>query len=134
MLYEVITTLGNRVMQPVGFAEEEALLPFTRRSFPGYRLLLEYFTFAEKFLFVDLFGLERVSRLAGGRKLAIEIFLDRLPKSKIVLDQDTFTLNAAPAVNLFSRIAEPIRIDHRKPEYPVIPDIRRTGATEVFIV
>lgn len=126
--------LGPEAIRPVGFSEDEALLPFTRRSFPGYRLLLEYFTFAEKFLFIDLFGLNRAIELKAEKTMAIEIFLDRLPKSKIVLDRDTLILNAAPAVNLFSRIAEPVRIEHQRPEYPVIPDLRRTGATEVFSI
>ena len=34
-----------------------ALLPYPRRSFLGYRLLQEYFSFPEKFFFIDLEGL-----------------------------------------------------------------------------
>jgi len=32
-------------VQPVGFTDDEALLPVTLRSFQGYRLLQEYFSF-----------------------------------------------------------------------------------------
>src|SRR5688572_28162070 len=46
-------------IKQVGFAEEEAVLPFTKRSFAGYRLLSEYFSFPYKFLFFDIFGLDR---------------------------------------------------------------------------
>jgi type VI secretion system protein ImpG len=41
-------------LAPVGFAEDEALVDFDQRSHPAYRLLTEYFAFADKFNFVDL--------------------------------------------------------------------------------
>ncbi len=37
-------------------------------------------------------------------------------------------------MNLFSQAAEPIRLDHRKSEYRVVPDSRREGALEVYSV
>jgi type VI secretion system protein ImpG len=37
-------------------------------------------------------------------------------------------------VNLFKRIAEPIRVEQRKTEYRVVADVRRPHATEVFSV
>jgi type VI secretion system protein ImpG len=43
-------------------------------------------------------------------------------------------MHATPAVNLFERIAEPIRVEHQKTEYFVVPDIRRMHATEVFSI
>jgi len=45
-------------LQPVGFDEDHGVLPYLRRSFIGYRLLQEYFTFPDKFFFLDLKGLE----------------------------------------------------------------------------
>ena len=36
-------------VQPVGFSDDEALLPVTLRSFQGYRLLQEYFSFPQRF-------------------------------------------------------------------------------------
>src|SRR5437870_13767660 len=39
-------------LRPVGFGEDEAILPYLRRSFVGYRLLQEYFSFLEKFFFL----------------------------------------------------------------------------------
>jgi len=49
--------LGREAIQPVGFAREQALIPYTTRSFSGYRLLHEYFAFPERFRFVELAGL-----------------------------------------------------------------------------
>src|SRR5262249_29278533 len=46
--------IGPEAIQPVGFARDEGLFPYPSRSFVGYRLLTEYFTFPQKFLFVDV--------------------------------------------------------------------------------
>ena len=50
----------RRVSRRSGFTEDESMLPYPRRSFPGYRLLQEYFTFPDKFFFFDLTGLGEV--------------------------------------------------------------------------
>ena len=126
--------LAREDVVPVGFGPAEVMLPYPRRSFPGYSFLLEYFCFPEKFLFFDLNGLKQTRDRDLGDTLDIWIYLDRAAKSDLVLNKSTFCLNAAPVVNLFHRIAEPIRVEQQKTEYQVIPDIRRQEATEVFSV
>ena len=54
-----VTLPGQTGVQPVGFALEDGLLPYTDSSFPGYRLLQEYFSYRDKFLFFDLCGLDK---------------------------------------------------------------------------
>lgn len=132
-------TLPPDSLRPVGFAEDEDMLPYPRRSFPGYRLLTEYFTFPEKFFFFDLNNLRPA---LGSFKDRVEIvFLisefemsDRRQMLEIGVSGKTFKLGCAPIVNLFSLTAEPIMLDQRKFEYPIIPDIRRPSATEIFSV
>ncbi len=125
--------LGAESIAPVGFAADEGLVPYSARSFPGYRLLLEYFTFPEKFCFFDLVGLtpERLARL--GNRIELCIHLDR---SNTELQQnvgpDTFRLGCTPMVNLFELRAEPIRLTHTDYEYRVVPDARRPLAYEVY--
>lgn len=126
--------LAPEALRPVGFEPGETLLPCGARSFPGYLLLFEYFCFPEKFLFFDLAGLGRVAEIPCQDTLDIWIYLDRPAKSNLLVTRETFCLNATPVVNLFSRIAEPIRIDRERTEYRVIPDIRRSSATEIFSV
>src|SRR5262249_23202245 len=41
--------LDPGVLRPVGFDRNESMLPYTPRSFAGYRLILEYFCFPQKF-------------------------------------------------------------------------------------
>jgi len=119
---------------PVGFERDEFMIPYPQRSFPGYLLLFEYFCFPEKFLFFDLNGLNQIGQKDFGDTVDIWIYLDRAAKSNLVINEETFCINTTPVVNLFKRIAEPIRVEQRKTEYHVIPDIRRHEATEVFSI
>ena len=50
---------GRGRCEPAGFGDDEALLPWSARGFAGFRLLTEYFAFPEKFLFVDITGIDR---------------------------------------------------------------------------
>ncbi len=127
-------TLAPSSISPVGFDDEEGVLPFSKRSFPGYRLLFEYFCFPEKFLFFDLLGLDGLKEEKIDDTLDIWIYLNRIAKGNLVVNRDTFCLNAAPAVNLFSKIAEPIRVEQRKTEYQVAPDFRKRESTEVYSI
>jgi type VI secretion system protein ImpG len=127
-------------LRQVGFTTAEGMLPYSDRSFPGYRLLQEYFTFPEKFFFFDLAGLDRLARSDFGGSFEILIAL-REPGQKhrlIALEQtvngDTFQLGCTPMVNLFERIAEPIRLSQTKTEYRIIPDQHRQLSTEVYSV
>ncbi len=129
-----IISLTPEDIEPVGFNSEEYVLPYSSRSFPGYILLFEYFCFPHKFLFFDLNGLGKVKGMDLKDTLDIWIYLRTDAKSGLLVDKDTFCLNATPVINLFKRIAEPIRIEHRKNEYRIIPDIRRQDTTEVYSV
>jgi type VI secretion system protein ImpG len=126
--------LPPRCLQPVGFGPDEGMLPYTPRSFLGYRLLQEYFAFPEKFLFFDLCELDHAGRHGFGDRLDILIFLNRVPRLEQPINASTFRLGCTPIVNLFEQIAEPIRLNHAQIEYRVIPDIRRQSATEVYAI
>lgn len=125
--------LGREAVQPVGFGEDEALLPWPERGFTGFRLLAEYFAFAEKFMFIDLDGLDRKTLAMSGNRLEIFIYLDR---SAIELERtvsaEHLALGCAPMVNVFSQHCEPIRLDQTDTEYRVVPDARRASGMEVW--
>ena len=103
-------------------------------------MLQEYFTFPEKFFFLDLTELEQV--WTGGFKDRAEIvFLigqydqnQRKQMLELGITEKTFKLGCAPIVNLFAQTAEPILLDQRKYEYSIVPDVRRPNATEIFSV
>ena len=127
-------TLPATNIKPVGFEPDEAMLPYTARSFAGYRLLTEYFSFPDKFLFFDVTGLEQAAQLGFGDQFDILIHLKDVSPPRSVVDADTFQLGCAPIINLFTKIAEPIQLTQKQSEYHVIPDVHRQMATEVYSI
>jgi len=133
-------TLRAENLSAAGFTEPESMLPWPLRSFPGYRLLQEYFSFPDKYFFLDVNGLEHAWPNGFNNRFELVFLLrpfemsERRQVLELGVSERTFRLNAVPIVNLFAQTAEPILLDQRKYEYPVIPDVRRTQATEVFSI
>jgi hypothetical protein len=128
-------TLGPEALSPVGFAADEAVLPYPPNAFPGFRILQEYFAFPEKFMFVDLTRMDGKALASGGNRMEVFIYLDRaLPELERVVAADSLALGCTPVVNLFTQRCEPIPLSHTATEYRIVPDIRRPGAMEVWSV
>ncbi len=121
-------------LRQVGFSEQEAVLPFTKRSFAGYRLLSEYFAFPYKFLFFDILGLDRATAAKFGSHFDILIHLKDVTPPIAPVVADTFKMGCTPIVNLFSRLADPIYLSQQKYEYQVIPDVHRQSTTEIYSI
>jgi type VI secretion system protein ImpG len=105
----------------LGFEREEALLPTPRQSFDGYRLLQEYFAMPERFLFVELRGLQPALKRAKGPDVDIYIMLAEGRREVApMVTPEAFTLNAVPAVNLFSKRCDRVQVTSRDTEQHVI--------------
>lgn len=128
-----IITLPAANLRPVGFSADEAILPWPEQSFDGYRLLCEYFAFAEKFLFFEITGLDCLRQMTG-ETFEINMAIGCSNTDRLLINRDTFCLHAAPAVNLFKQISLPIRIEHKKTEYPIYHDIHTKNTTEIFSI
>jgi len=126
--------LGPDSLEPAGLTPDETLMSYPERSFPGYGLLLEYFCFPEKYLFFTLKGIKAAKEKAGGDTLEVWLYLTKPVRSTIPVRKENFVIHAAPAVNLFRRVAEPVWVEHTKTEYLVIPDARRSQGTEVYSI
>jgi len=123
---EHLVSLTCDQVQPLGFGEDEALLPYPPNAFLGYRHLQEYFAFPEKFLFVSIQGLtrlralgERVHRQTRGLELRFDI--TRIARQPRLPTRDNLRLHCVPVVNLFGHDALPIRLDGKRDEYPLFP-------------
>jgi type VI secretion system protein ImpG len=57
-----------------------------------------------------------------------------MPRFQQPISAETFRLGCTPAINLFEKIAEPLRLDRAQTEYRVIADQRRQDSTEVYSV
>ena len=129
----VILPAAEAIRQ-VGFAEEEAVLPYTKRSFSGYRLLTEYFAFPYKFLFFDVFGLDKAIENKFSSHFDILIHLKDITPTQAPITQDTFRLGCSPIINLFSRTADPVYLSNKKYEYHILPDVHRQRTTEIYSI
>ncbi|HQX57281.1 MAG TPA: type VI secretion system baseplate subunit TssF, partial [Pyrinomonadaceae bacterium] len=125
---------ASDVIKAVGFDESEAVLPFTKRSFAGYRLLTEYFAFPYKFLFFDLYGIDQAIAKKFGSHFDIVIHLRDITPPVAPITNETFRLGCSPIVNLFSKLSDPIYLSQKKFEYQIIPDVHRQSTTEIYSV
>jgi len=135
-----VVTLTANAFRPLGFSGSEEILPYPKRSFGGYRILQEYFTFPEKFFFFELGNMDQAVGAGIGEKFEI-IFLisgfersDRQQVLELGVSPATFRLGCTPIVNLFPQTSEPILLDQKRFQYRIVPDARREKALDIFSV
>ncbi len=121
-------------LKPVGFAPDEDLTPYPGHAFQGYRLLQEYFLLPQKFLFIDLTGLEEWRDRGSGANFDIIFELADPPFYPSRIEPQNFVLFASPIINLFEHPADPISLDHRQPAYFVRPSATDAKHYAVFAV
>jgi type VI secretion system protein ImpG len=127
--------LPSSAVQPVGFADSEALLPVTLRSFQGYRLLQEYFAFPQRYHFFDVAGLERGVARSTGQELDLVLLFSRsVPELERGLNESNLALFCTPAINLFEKRADRIHVSGGSHEFHVVPDRTRPQDFEVYQV
>jgi type VI secretion system protein ImpG len=114
-------TLPPEHLTPAGFDNREDLVPYPSQSYPGYRILQEYFILPEKFLFLDLNGLAQWTNRGRGSGFEIRFELNKMPFAAPRVRKDSFELSATPVINLFDQDADPIRLDHRQSDYLIRP-------------
>ncbi|VDR26612.1 Uncharacterized protein conserved in bacteria [Raoultella terrigena] len=80
-------------------------------AFSGYQLLLEYFSFRQKFMFVELRGLELTGLNQDTIWFEIDIVLDGGWPSDLPFATENFRLHCAPVINLFTLEADPLTVE-----------------------
>jgi type VI secretion system protein ImpG len=117
----------------IGFAPEEALLPVNARSFEGYRILREYLTFPERFLYFAIEGLDEALGKCDVRELdIILVFDDQELRLERAVDANSLALYCTPVINLFEKTLDQPEITSRFAEYILWPDKTRTLDYEIF--
>ena len=133
--------VDGQPLAPAGYAEEEALIPFSARSHPALRLLTEYFAFPDKFHFIDIGW----SKLAALLPQQCHQFTLHLPLSGLRSDshearllsavsRDNLLLGCTPVVNLFGKSGVPIRLTHTEPDYALVADATHAFAYDVHSI
>lgn len=125
--------LGPQALKPIGFEQDQNLLPYPSRAFLGYRLLTEFFAFPHKFLFLELTNLPLLEENHPSQDLYCYFYLS---KNHIELEEylgaENFALGCTPVVNLFPHQAAPLTIQQFQPEYPIVPSIHHPQAYEIY--
>lgn len=130
-----VTHLTRGRLEPRGFERDEALLPTPAQSFDGYRLLQEYFAMPERFHFVELKGLALALGRAKGQDVDIYILLKEGNEDVAPgVTPDAFTLNAVPAINLFSRRCDRVHVTETDVEQHVVVDRTAPLDYEIFSI
>jgi type VI secretion system protein ImpG len=126
-------SIGASAVRRLGFEDEQALLPPTARSFRGYRFLQEYFSFPERFLFVELTRLQPAVRRCEDTDLDLVFLFNRSnPRLAEAVDASNFNLFCTPAINLFPKRADRIHLTPQVSEYHIVPDRTRPMDFEVY--
>jgi len=129
-----VATLPAKAVRLVGFNEEEALIPYPRTVYPGFRLLQEYFTLPQKFAFFEVTGLESMPPDKITDRFAIIIqFRDSMPANARAT-KENFRLFCSPVVNLFEHPTDPIKPDPGKYEYLARPSGSTPSAYEIYSI
>jgi type VI secretion system protein ImpG len=126
---------------PVGFAADEALIPFDARSHTAYRILAEYFSFPEKFNFFDIDIPTLLGRMPAGRthftlRLAIADIRPDGDKARMLaaLSKQHILQGCTPVVNLFRQPGVPITYNQLSADYTLLASGDSPQAYEVYSV
>ncbi|KQU69783.1 type VI secretion protein [Aminobacter sp. DSM 101952] len=117
--------------QMVGIGDAEALMPRTRPTFEGYRLLREYFMMPERFHYVRIGELQPVIRNCDAG-LDIVFLLRRAAPELADLAPADFELFATPLINLFERECNVIELDARRTRQVLYADRTRPRDFEIY--
>ena len=120
-------------IRSAGFDSRQRLLPYDARSFQGYRLLHEYFAFPQRFMFVELTGLNAAIKRCEGNEVDIVVLLSASrPELEAAISRNNFGLFCSPAINLFEKRLDRIPVSDKSFEFHVVPDRTKAQDFEVY--
>ncbi|BBW76021.1 TPA: type VI secretion system baseplate subunit TssF [Klebsiella michiganensis] len=120
--------------KPMGFDDNDGLWKKADTAFSGYQLLLEYFSFRPKFMFVELRGLDTIGLTEASSWFEIDIVLSEAWSSDLPFETENFRLHCAPVINLFTLEADPLTLNPLDNEYLLRPLRLQDGHTEIYSV
>lgn len=128
-------SLGTRNIRWVGFEENEGLLPLGRHTFPGFRLLEEYYVMPAKFAFVEIGDLRRIVDLdKEATRATVGLRLDRALPPGTRVTKDNVKLHCVPIVNVFETTSDPIRMSAARERFVVRPAGLPPSHGEVYAI
>lgn len=126
--------LSNFHFKPIGFDNEQALLPYADNTNKAFRILHEYFAFSEGFLFLQICHDDEniLPTNINYSQFQLKINFSHPIDAKIRLRKGMIKLNCVPAINLFHHESEPILLDGKKEKYPLITSYQYANEFEIY--
>ncbi len=122
-------------IRPLGYADDEALLPESPRMFSGHRLLQEVAVLPQRLLFFEVGDLRsRLATLPGNEAELVLLFGRGDADLQNRVNGDSLALHCTPAINLFHQRLKPVLLDREAAEHHLVPDPTRTQDFEVHSV
>lgn len=126
---------GANSVAPLGYADDEALLPITQRGFSGYRLLQEYAALPQRFLGFSVGELAaRLARIDGPEAEIVLLFGRADAALESLVDAASLALFCTPAINLFHKRLDRIALTPAHWEHHAVPDRTRPMDFEVHSI
>jgi type VI secretion system protein ImpG len=136
----VTATLPPSCIRPLGFQEDEGLYPYPKETALGYRILEEFFCYPEKFLFVEIAGLEQglsketLARFADTKEFELHFVLPAIPERYETFQAASWNLSCTPVVNIFPFETARQKVTPGQSEDKIVPDKNHPDALAVYSV
>jgi type VI secretion system protein ImpG len=131
---EIAIRLPDFRLSPVGFTKQDALLPYPKNVYSGYRILQEYLCYLDSFFFFDVEGIHSLTEGLMAEEFILRLHFSRPLPPDIKLRQDSIRLYCTPAVNLFTEHAEAIVLDETSTEYLLEAHHKLAECYDIFSV
>jgi len=102
-----------------GFNDRDNLLPGSQSSLGQAGYLLEYFSFEEKFRFIEIENLEFLKNKKGIFSFSLTVFAEEVKSLEHINFEGIFNLFVSPVINLFEIQADPVNLDMKSFAYRV---------------
>ncbi len=127
-------TLKPDSLSTPGFDLENSLFTAPEQAFRGYGILSEYFILPQKFLYLELSGLNRLQQMEESNAFNIEFILKTSDSIPAIIKPEHFTLYTTPVVNLFNHEAEPTTVDHRSEKLLIQPAGKQRSHFSIYTI
>ncbi|EOL9140057.1 type VI secretion system baseplate subunit TssF [Enterobacter hormaechei] len=121
-------------LTPVGFDKQDALLPYPKNVYSGYRILQEYLCYPDSFLFFDVSGIPALPAELTAEQITLRLHFSLPLPVDSKIRENSFRLFCSPAVNLFVHHAEVIAPEGGRIEYPLYASHKRPDCYDIFAV
>lgn len=118
-------------IKQVGFDSDEAVLPYDKRSFTGYRTLSEFYHTPDKFLFFDIEDFAQCYKQGASEKTVTFYCSAHYSELEQYVSPQNFVLGATSAINLFEHTPELVDVESYINDYKIRPSASQPDSYEI---